>query len=465
MRYRGMRLLVLFAAALMLLCGAQAVAESMTAVPADRIRDVKIPAGVVMTRDPVIADGKVIIYVDDDKTNWTQVLLKAAARDMLDARLTVAAPAGAVAGTRENFGAHEAETLTAIAQGTVPGWFSECSPEPLAQGSLDGSAVFAEIRYGQPAFFVEPVTASGAGPVLAWGSRDGQKQYEYVQWEIHHSNPDAREVQMPLLTTATLSAVPRWLPEGVTAEIEPGGVTCTANSYSAYSILPIVIHAPAGAAAAVVYSFNGKETVEETLEVQGGDVRLFITPDTHTTFSGQIGPAQLDYSIAFVSGDEPDAALLDFGMVSVWLLEAEKVPYPYYNQQGAVPVDSERLTIRQGAEQISNESIYRETYGNAHLSKAALDFSANGSGNVRMEVAAPSWAVAYAIEGSGGDFIYQTDWGAGHQQRQASHPVRRIPDRIRRAAFQESEGRPRLCLSAGRHHRPVRRVCARHQLV
>ncbi|MDY4854709.1 MAG: hypothetical protein SO155_01585 [Candidatus Ventricola sp.] len=120
-----MRLLVLFTTALVLLCGAQAVAENMTAVPADRIRDVKLPAGVVMTRDPVIDDGKVIIYVDDDKTNWTQVLLKAAARDMLDATLTVTAPAGAVAGTRENFGAGDAETLTAISQGTVPDWFSK----------------------------------------------------------------------------------------------------------------------------------------------------------------------------------------------------------------------------------------------------------------------------------------------------------------------------------------------------
>ena len=169
-----------------------------------------------------------------------------------------------------------------------------------------------------------------------------------------------------------------------------------------------------------------------------------------------------------MSGDEPDAALLDFGMVSVWLLDAEKVPYPYYNRQGAVPVDSERLTIRQGTEPVSTEAIYREKYGNAHLSKAALDFSANGSGNVRMEVAAPSWAAAYAIEGSGGDFIYQADWGLGISSDKhpiPSHPVRRIPDRIRRAAFQESEGRSRLCLSAGRHYRPLRRVCARHQLV
>ena len=280
--------------------------------------------------------------------------------------------------------------------------------------------MFAEIRFGQPAFFVEPVSASGAGTLLAWKDSDGLK-YEYVQWEIHHSNPDAREVQMPLLTTDMLSAVPAALPEGVTAEIEPGGVTCTAKDFSGYSLLPIVIHAPAGATAATVYSFNGKETVEQTLDVRGGDVRLLITPDAHTTFRGQIGPAQLDYSIAFVSGDEPDAALLDFGIVSVWLLKAEKAPYPYYNRQGAVPVHSERLTIRQGAEPVSTKAIYREKYGNAHLSKAALDFSANGSGNVRMEVAAPSWAAAYAIEGSGGDFIYQTNWGLGISSDK--HPI------------------------------------------
>ena len=133
MGYKGIRLLVLLAAALVLLCGAQAIAERMTAVPAGRIRDVKLPAGIVTTRDPVIADGKVIVYVDDDKTNWTQVLLKAAARDMLDARLTVAAPAGAVAGTRENLG--DAEMLTAISQGTVPDCFLNGSLSRLTKAA------------------------------------------------------------------------------------------------------------------------------------------------------------------------------------------------------------------------------------------------------------------------------------------------------------------------------------------
>ncbi|MGN0774148.1 MAG: LPXTG cell wall anchor domain-containing protein [Candidatus Ventricola sp.] len=411
MGYKRMRLPVLLAAVLMLLCGAQAIAESMTAVPADRIRSVALPAGVVMVGEPVIRDGKVVVYVDDDKTNWTEVLLKAAASNMLAATLTVDAPEGAVAGTRENFGAGDPETLSAISQGTVPDWFADYSPGPLAQSSLDGSAVFAEVQFGQPAFYVEPVSASGAGTVLAWKSSDGQRQYEYVQWEIHHSNPDAREVQKPLLTTDTLSSVPAALPAGVKAEIEPGGVTCTVEDFSALSSLPIVIHAPEGATAAVVYAYNGKETVEETVEVHGGTVRLTITPSSHTTFRDRIGPAQLDYSIAFVTGDEPEMTLLDFGAFSVWLLAKEKVPYPYYNQQGARPVESERLTIRQGATQISNEAVYRETYGNAHLSKAALDFSASSSGNVRLEVTAPSWAAAYGLSGSGGDFIYQNDWG------------------------------------------------------
>ena len=125
MQCRRMRLFALLAAALMLLCGAQVVAEEITPVPAERIHNVTLPEGVVLIGDPVIAEGKVTVYVDDDKTNWTEVLLKAAARDMLDARLTVAAPAGATAGTRENFGAGDTETLTAISQGTVPDWFSK----------------------------------------------------------------------------------------------------------------------------------------------------------------------------------------------------------------------------------------------------------------------------------------------------------------------------------------------------
>ena len=45
MGYKGIRLLALFAAALVLLCGAQAVAERMTAVPADRIRESRFRQG------------------------------------------------------------------------------------------------------------------------------------------------------------------------------------------------------------------------------------------------------------------------------------------------------------------------------------------------------------------------------------------------------------------------------------
>lgn len=433
MGYRWMRLFALLATALMMLCGTQAIAEKMTPVPAERIRDVTLPEGVVTIGDPVIQDGKVIVSVDDGKTNWTEVLLKAAARNMLDVTLKVDAPAGAVKGTRENFGADDTETLEAISQDTVPNWFLDYGLGPLFQErSMDGSVVFAEIHIGQITY-LDPVSASGAGTLLAWESSDGQKQYEYVQWEITHSNPGTCEVQTPLLTTDMLSSVRAALPAGVTAEIEPGGITCTVQDFSALGgSLPIVIRAPEGAVTAVVYSSCEAQKI---LEVRSdGTVQLFITPASHPTYGyiKQIAPAQLDYSIAFFDGyipdetdepdepDEPDetdepggsdVSLIDFGMVSIWLLAKEKVPYPYYNQQGCKPVDRDRLTIWQGTEEIDNANVYREAYGNAHLSKDALDFSENTSGNIRMEVAAPPWAVAYGISGSGSDFIYQTDWG------------------------------------------------------
>lgn len=425
MGYRWMRLFALLAAALMLLCGAQAIAEKIMPVPAERIRGVTLPEGVVMIGDLEIQDGKVIVSVDDDRTNWTEVLLKAAARNMLDATLTVDAPAGAVKGAMENFGAFETDTLEAISQGTVPNWFLDYGLGPLFQErSMNGSVVFAEIHIGQSTY-LDPVSASGAGTLLAWESSDGQKQYEYVQWEIIHSNPGTREVQTPLLTTDMLSAVRAALPAGVTAEIETGGITCTVKDFSALgSSLPIVIRAPEGTVSAVVYSSNEAQRI---LKVRSdGTVQLSITPASHPTFRSRIAPAQLDYSIAFFDGDIPDetdepdepdepggsdVSLLDFGMVSIWLLAEEKVPYPYYNQQGCQPVDDDRLSIWQGTEKIDNTAVYRETYGNAHLNRNALDFSANNSGNIRMEVTAPSWAVAYGIEMSGGDFIYQNNSG------------------------------------------------------
>ena len=76
-----------------------------------------------------------------------------------------------------------------------------------------------------------------------------------------------------------------------------------------------------------------------------------------------------------------------------------------------MPVANSRLTIWQGKHQVKNQLVYQESYGNAHLTKAGLNFSANNSGSIRMEVAAPEWAVAYGISESGGDFIYQTNWG------------------------------------------------------
>ena len=112
MKYRRMWLFALLAAALMLLCGAQAIAEKMTPVPAERIRNVTLPEGVVLIGDPVIAEGKVTVYVDDDKTNWTEVLPKAASREIIDAKLTVDAPfADAAKGVQENFGNGDIYTL------------------------------------------------------------------------------------------------------------------------------------------------------------------------------------------------------------------------------------------------------------------------------------------------------------------------------------------------------------------
>ena len=78
---------------------------------------------------------------------------------------------------------------------------------------------------------------------------------------------------------------------------------------------------------------------------------------------------------------------------------------------GYQPVESGRLTIRQGTEQISNEDIYRNAYGNVHLNKDALNLPNNANASISMEVAAPSWVVAYGIDASGSDFIYHTNWG------------------------------------------------------
>lgn len=396
---------MLLMAAFMLLCCSHALAESMQAVSAGRIQNVTLPEGIVTIGNPVITNGKISIRVDDDNTNWTEVLMKAASRDGLGVSLTIAAPDGAVAGVRENFASDDGETLDAIARGMAPEWF-DYAPEPLAGNSVDGSAMFAEIRFGQTTY-VEPVAASGAGTVICWENAGGQRQYEYVQWEIIHSNAGLREAPMPALTKKMLSSVSAALPAGVTAEIEMGGVTCTVEDFSAITNLPIVINAPAGATEAVVYSING----EESVPVNGGKVQLTITANSHPTFRNQIAPAQLDYTVAFVSGDGPDAKLHDFGLVTVWLLSKEKAPYPYYNQQGAKPVANDRLTIWQGNHQVNNKIVYQERYGNAHLTKAGLNFSANNSGNIRMEVTAPAWAVAYAVSESGGDFIYQTNWG------------------------------------------------------
>lgn len=359
---------------------------------------------------PVITDGKVTVYVDDAKTNWTEVLMKSPSRKWLDATLKITAPAGMIKGTRDNFGSGDTPTLEAIAQGIAPEWITEYSTEPLQEGMMDGSVIFEEILFGQITY-VTPVSATGAGTVLCWENASGQKHYEYVQWQIIHSSSTAREVPMPALSRQMLSSVSSSLPKGVTAEIERGGVTCTVEDFTAFTSLPIVINAPAGATEAVVYANNGTASVEQRLPVENGKVQLTITPSSHSTFDNRIGPAQLDYTLVFISGEDPEEELHDFGLLTVWLLAKEKTPYPYYNQQGAKPVANERLTIRQGRNRLSNQILYREQYGNAHLCKAGLHFTEKDSNVIRMEVAAPEWAVAYGISASGGDFIYQTNSG------------------------------------------------------
>lgn len=401
----------LLMAALMLLCGSHALAESMNKVPAERIQSVTPPEGIVTIGEPVIADGKVTVRVDDDKTNWTEVLMKGASREQLHTFLTISVPDGMTKGTRENFGALDKETLAGIEQGVAPGWFADYETYPLEDGVMDGSAIFAEILFDETTY-VRPEAATGAGTVICWENDSGKRQFEYVQWEIIHSDSSLREVYMPALPLKMLSSVSDALPKGVTAEIETGGVTCTVKSFSLLSSLPIVINAPEGATEAVVYSSNEGKSTKKRLPVEDGKVQLTITPESHSTFAfdHKIGPAQLDYTIAFVSGEEPEEELHDFGLLTVWLLAAEKAPYPYYNEQKVKPVANDRLTIWQGKQKVSNEAIYQEEYGDAHLTQEALVFSEADSGNIRMDVAAPVWAVEYAISGSASDFIYQTNW-------------------------------------------------------
>ncbi len=232
---------ILFWAVLLLTC-AQAMAAGIQQVPASRIKNVSLPSGMVVKSAPVITNGKVKTTVDDDATDWTEVLMKAASRDHLIVSLEIAAPDGAVAGVRENFGSWDSETLDAIAIGLSPEWF-DYQPESLPDAKLDGSAIFAELHFGETTY-LDPVDVSGAGTILCWQMADGQKLYEYVQWEIEHTNPDLKEVKLPGLSKQMLSTVPSALPSGVNAVIENGGITCIFNDFSTLTALPIVINAP-----------------------------------------------------------------------------------------------------------------------------------------------------------------------------------------------------------------------------
>lgn len=410
---------VLLMVVLLLLCGANALAEEdllteipMTKVPANRIGAITLPEGLVTSRESVIANGKVTVYVDDEKTNWTEVLMKSASREIIDVSLTLLPPDGMTKATKENFGSEDEFTLPAIEQGVVPVWFAEYDETyPLENPpQIEGSAVFVKIIFGTPTY-VEPENATGAGTLICWENAAGLRQYEYVQWEIIHSDSKMREVEMPVLTTTMLSTVPAGLSPYGTTTIEQGGVTCIIDDFSKFNTLPIIIKAPNGATGARVYSDN--ESFEEPLSVSNGTVRLNITANSHPTFSfnKRIEPVQLDYTIVFVSGEEPEEELIDFGFVTIWLLAKEQTPYIYYNHpQGATPVDENRLTLWQGERQISNATVYRKGYGQVHLTKSSLDFSVKNGGNIRLNIDAPAGAGAYALNASGSDFIYQTDW-------------------------------------------------------
>lgn len=236
MKRKWKGLILLLTVVLLLLCGTHALAESIQPVPAERIQRITLPKGLVTIGDPIITDGKVTVRVDNAKTNWTEVLMKAASREGLDVSLFVTAPEGMTKATRENFGATDTETIDPIKNNTVPTWFADYACD-LGAEEVDGSAIFAEIHFGETTYVV-PTEATGAGTVICWENASGARQYEYVQWEIIHSDPSAREAEMPAITQEMLSSVPDALPTGVTAEIEMGGVTCTVNDFPPSPVCP-----------------------------------------------------------------------------------------------------------------------------------------------------------------------------------------------------------------------------------
>lgn len=401
-----------FLAAVLLMISSVAFAAQVTPVPAGRIQDVRLPAGVVTRGNPTISDGLVTVYVDDDATDWTEVLRSNASRDILCVSLKLTAPSGMTKGTHENFSEPDSAE---IISGTVPDWFAEYTPENLSDGrTISGESVFAEIQMGQPAM-LEFAYTIGSGTLVCWGNESGDRAYEYVQWRIIHSNAAAREVLVPQVTEKALSSIPAHLPSGITAEVELGGVTCIVNNFNGLSSIPLVISAPAGADSAVL-TYTGDEELESVyLPVSAGKVTVSITRGSHPTFaSNGIQPAQIDFVIDFFSDDDLETPLSGSGIFSVWLLAKEQAPYPYYHHpDNAQPVDRQRLSVFQGDQPVSTDGLYRETYGHVHLSSTGLDVTANPSGIIRMEVTPPDWAVAYGLQQSGGDFIFRTDWGIG----------------------------------------------------
>ena len=414
--YKVKLFLTIILFSVLLVTGSAALAEDITPVLKDeRIQGITLPVGIVTRGEPDVNEGVITLSIDYDATDWTEVLNKNANRDNLCISLRLAAPEGSVKGVCENIS--DADSSQMLKDMTVPQWFiDECSPVNLADRTLSGEAVFAEIQMGQPAMlqFANP---TGCGTIVCWENTKGEKTYEYVLWSVNSSDSAVREVPVPQVTEKALSSIPAGLTNSMTAEVELGGVTCIVNDFNGLSSIPLVISAPVEADYAVV-SYNkavdgDAKLFTEELRVSNGKVALEITRESHSSFAKNgIQPAQIDYTIDFFSDDDPETPLSGSGVFSVWLLATEQAPYPYYHHpDNAQPVDMKRLTIYQGDQPVSADGIYRETYGHAHLSSTGLDVTANPSGIIRMEVTPPDWAVAYGLVQSGSDFIFRTDWG------------------------------------------------------
>lgn len=395
---------------LLLLFGAQALSESIQPVPAGRIQSVQLPEGVETIGTPSFSDGKITIRVNDKATNWSNVILQSGSRDMLTVSYVVSAPSeDYIEGTRGDFGADDSETTDALESGAVPGWFEGERLYPLDGGIQDGMAVFAEVRFGQSpqTVYVEPVDPSGAGTLFCWEDKNHQKQYEYVQLEIIHSDSSVKTASLPIVTEKMLLSAGSSLPSGISAEAEDGGLTLLIpeEAFSSLSELPITVKAPEGASYAYVYAPKGRQRVDTDAS---GFIQFDIEKTSHDMFQNGIIPGQLDYSIEFHSSS---SSAPDLRFLTVWLMPADGKSYPERNPGEALAADAARLTIRHGENVLSTSSLYTQSKGTVHLSADTLDVVSHPGSSLCLELAPPAGAVACGVGETGHDFIYITDWG------------------------------------------------------